>query len=159
MHPCCEHGHRVWRYQKIYAGLPGEIENHGCIFTCKIFLLPGIGFDEPLAQQKGNCHIRGGYPNPCITEARGGYPYNWITKTRGGYPYPWITKNRDGYPTLGSPHHWWVPLPLDHQNQGWIPLPLDHQNQGWIPLPLDHHNHQNYTKLTALIVRVLDFVS
>ena len=27
--------------KKIYAGLPGEIENHGRIFTCKIFFVRG----------------------------------------------------------------------------------------------------------------------
>ena len=145
--------------KKYTLGFLARSRTMGASSLARFFLLPGIGFDEPLAQQKGNCHIRGGYPNPCITEARGGYPYNWITKTRGGYPYPWITKNRDGYSTLGSPHHWWAPLPLDHQNQGWIPLPLGRQNLGWIPLPLDHHNQPKCVELPALIVRVLVFVS
>ena len=103
MHPYCEHGHRVWRYQKQTLGLLARSRTMGASSLSRFLFLPGIGFDNPLAQQKGSCHIRGGYPNPCFTETRGGCPYNWITKTRGGYSYPWITKNRGDAPTLGSP--------------------------------------------------------
>ena len=97
---------------KTNVGPPGEIKNHGCIFTCSIS--PGIGFDKPLAQQKEIVTSGVDIPtlasprpevdNPTIGLPKPGVDTRTLGSPKTGWiPHPWITKPMVDTPTLGSP--------------------------------------------------------
>ena len=74
---------------KTNVGPPGEIKNHGCIFTCSIS--PGIGFDKPLAQQKET--VTSGVDIPTLAS-----PKPEVDNPTIGLPKPGVDP-----PTFGSP--------------------------------------------------------